>query len=105
MHLEGSRRGDYQKRREAIWVAVSGYGYLAPGRIATDEQRERAMIEAAQGRLLAMSAPTGQRLSPRQGARRRLNDIANVIGASFHRLCARKTGLARLPKSAVGRTP
>ena len=59
MYLHESRGRDYQKRREATWVAVTGYGHLAPGRLAMDEQRERIMTEAAHGG----SSRHGQRLA------------------------------------------
>ena len=37
----GSSGTDFSKQRETTWVALEGYGYLAPGRVAMDEQRER----------------------------------------------------------------
>jgi hypothetical protein len=59
MDLHESRGRDYQKRREATWVAVTGHGHLAPGRLAMDEQRKRIMIEASHRRLLASWAEVG----------------------------------------------
>lgn len=94
-------KGAYQKRREATWVALGGYGHLAPGRVAMDEQRERVMTEAANGRLLASRVPAGERESPRRSVRRRLSDVLMVIGVWLRFVCARRA-IAGLRQSSVG---
>src|SRR5215213_9978752 len=51
-HASGNHRS-WLARREATWNAIASSGYLAPGRMAMDEARERTLAEAAHTRLLA----------------------------------------------------
>jgi hypothetical protein len=50
-HDSGNHKS-WVARREATWNAIAGSGYLAPGRIAMNEVRERTLAEAAHARLL-----------------------------------------------------
>jgi hypothetical protein len=50
-------------RKEATWSAIAMCTYLAPARIASDDSRERILVEAAQARLLAST-----RAAPRSPA-------------------------------------
>jgi len=102
MDLHESRGRDYQKRREATWIAVTGYGHLAPGRLAMDEQRERIMTEAAHRRLLAPWAEAGEQERPPLNARHCLNDVLMLIPARLHHICRRRAAIVELRRSSSG---
>ncbi len=101
MHRQRATGGDYQKRRETTWAAL-GYGYFAPGRVAMDEQRARAMTEAAHSRLLASPESAGGRWSPRQSSPLLLGHLLFVIRARCRRMHAYGATIAAWRKSAAG---
>ena len=102
MHLHESRGRDYQKCREATWVAVEGYGHLAPGRVAMDEQRQRIMTEAAHGRLMASPESASGRQSPRQSPGQFLRHLLIVIDARLRQIHACEAAIEALRKSSAG---
>jgi hypothetical protein len=102
MYAHGSRGNDCSKRRETTWVALEGYGYLAPGRVAMDEQRERVMAEGAQRRLLALSDSAGERPSSWQRVRQRLGDLVIVFRGTLRRRCAATAVTAELHETSAG---
>ena len=102
MYLHGSRGNDSYKRRETTWVALEGYGYLAPGRVTMDEQRERVMAEGAQRRLLALSDSAGEQPSSWQRARQRLGDLVMVFRGTLRQRYASTAVIAELHQTSAG---
>lgn len=101
MHRHGSTSCDYQKRQETTWAAVGGYGYLAPGRVAMDEHRERVMTEAAQRRLLPSAKAAGRWTSPWQCARQFVGDLSHGIEARLRQVHACGVTITVLRKSGT----
>ena len=102
MYSHGSRGNDSYKRRETTWVALEGYGYLAPGRVAMDEQRERVMAEGSQRRLLASLEPASERPSSWQRVRQRLGDLVMVFRGTLRQRYASTAVIAELHETSAG---
>jgi hypothetical protein len=95
-----SRGTDFSTRRETTWVALEGYRYFAPGRVAMDEQRERVMTEAAQWRLIAAPESADERQSLRQTWHQFLGDLLIVIAARIRQMPACEAAVAALRESS-----
>ena len=102
MHLQESRRCDYQKRREAVLDAVVGYGYLAPGRLAMDEQRERMIAEGVHKRLMVTADSADARQSLQQSVRSRLKEVLVSVGVDLRRWYASGVEMVALRKIRAG---
>jgi hypothetical protein len=101
MHGQGATGRSDTKRREATWAAVGGYGYFAPGRVAMDEQRVRAMTAAAHQRLLVSPDPTG-RHSAWQSSCQFLGDRLQRVSARIRLNLASAAATAALRNSTSG---
>jgi hypothetical protein len=100
MDSHGSRGTDFYTRRETTWAALEGYGYLAPSRVAMDEQRERVMTEAAHRRLCASPDPAG-RHSRWQNPCRFLGNLLEIIPGRIRQIHACGAVIATLRRSTA----
>ncbi|SRR5687767_446734 len=101
MHGQGATGRNYTKRREATWVAVAGYGYFAPGRVAMDEQREWVMTAVAHQRLVVSPDPIG-RHAARQSPCQFLGDRLELVVARIRQILAIAAATAALRKLTSG---